>query len=281
MDEIEEVNIKRFKIDEIDLNAKIVIIGKPGTGKTSIIKDIIYRHREKFTKVILMSGTADSSGDFKGVFPDIYMYKGYQKELIDKWWAKQQDIVKLRGKNNSKNQALLVLDDLMHDKRWVRERSIADIFMNGRHYDTLFICAMQYCMGITPELRTCVDYVFICRENNFSNKKKLYDHYCGFFPDFKMFCKVLDTLTVKYHCLVVKQRKNLSSKIEDNIFWYKADLHDEFQIGIPALWQYNKRMYDRDYESRSKGEDQDITEKNRAIVKGAHGRNAMVINMEY
>jgi hypothetical protein len=30
MEDIEEVNIKKFKIDEIDLNAKIAIIGKPG-----------------------------------------------------------------------------------------------------------------------------------------------------------------------------------------------------------------------------------------------------------
>ena len=280
MEEIEEVNIKRFKIDEIDLNAKIIIIGKPGTGKTSIIKDIIYRHRQKFAKTVLMSGTADSSGDFKGVFPDIFMYKGYKKDMMDKWWEKQQQVVKRRGKGHPKNQALLVLDDLMHDKRWVRERTIADIFMNGRHYDTLFICAMQYCMGITPDLRTCVDYVFICRENNFSNKKKLYDHYCGFFPDFKMFCKVLDTLTVKYHCLVVKQRKNLSTNIEDNIFWYKADLHDDgdFKVGIPALWELNNRIFDPYYEKRVP--DQDITENNRAVVKTG-GKNAIVINMEH
>ena len=36
--------------------------------------------------------------------------------------------------------------------------------MNGRHYKILFILTMQYALGIPPNLRTNIDYVFILRK---------------------------------------------------------------------------------------------------------------------
>jgi hypothetical protein len=254
------------------------------TGKTSIIKDILCRHKKKFTKGILMSGTTDSSKDFDGVFPDIFIYNKYKQDVADNFWSKQKRIVRKRGRGNPKNMACFVIDDCMHEaKNWVSSETIADIFMNGRHYDLLFIVAMQYCMGISPSLRSCVDYVFILRENSFSNKKKLFDHYCSVFPDFKTFCKVLDALTVNYQCIVVKQRKNLSTKIEDNIFWYKAELHPDFRIGTPAMWEYHDRRYNRNYEDDNDAAGNDGTMKNhRAVIKDKQikrGKGTLVINM--
>jgi hypothetical protein len=75
------------------------------------------------------------------------------------------------------------------------------------------------------------------------------EHYCGVFPDLKTFSRVLDTLTTDYQCMVVKQRKNLSPKIEDGIFWYKAKLHAKFKVGSLAMWQYHQNEYNpRHYE---------------------------------
>ena len=283
MDDIEEVNIKRFRIDEIELNSKIAIIGKPGTGKTSLVLDILYRHRKRFTNGILMSGTTASSKDFEGIFPDIFIYNKYKQDVADKFWKTQKKLVRKRGNNNPRNLSCFVVDDCMHQaKDWVNSETIADIFMNGRHYDMLFIVAMQYCMGISPSLRACLDYIFILRENSFSNKKKLFEHYCSIFPDQKMFNKVLDALTVNYQCIVVKQRKNLSTKIEDNIFWYKAELHPKFKIGIPAIWQYHNMRYNKNYEDElDEAEDGEMKNK-RAIIRRRprRGRGTLVINMK-
>ena len=62
-------------------------------------------------------------------------------------------------------------------KRSNDEISIYD----GRHYKMLFLLTMQYALGVPPNLRTNIDYVF-SRENYVSNRKRLYEHYAGMFP---------------------------------------------------------------------------------------------------
>jgi hypothetical protein len=33
-----------------------------------------------------------------------------------------------------------------------------------------------------------------------------------------------------------------SNKLEDIIFWYKADIHGDFKIGAPELWRQSEMM---------------------------------------
>ena len=110
--------------------------------------------------------------------------------------------------------------------------------MNGRHFKILFIITMQYALGIPPNLRTNIDYVFILRENYMSNRKRLYEHYAGMFPNFEMFCQVMDQCTENYECLVIHNNAK-SNKLCDQVFWYKAEIHDEVKLGSPEYWKYS------------------------------------------
>ena len=138
--------------------------------------------------------------------------------------------------------AFLILDDCLFDNSWVRDNNIRSLFMNGRHYKILFIITMQYALGIPPNLRTNIDYVFILRENYVSNRKRLYEHYAGMFPTFEMFCQVMDQCTENYECLVINNSAK-SNRLEDQVFWYKAAPHAEFKIGAPEFWQHHNRNY--------------------------------------
>ena len=60
---------------------------------------------------------------------------------------------------------------------------------------------MQYALGIPPNLRTNIDYIFILRENIVQNRKRLYDSYAGMFPSFDIFCQVMDQCTENDECL--------------------------------------------------------------------------------
>ena len=114
--------------------------------------------------------------------------------------------------------------------------------MNGRHYKLLFILTMQFALGIPPNLRTNIDYVFILRENYVSNRKRLYEHYAGMFPTFEMFCQVMDRCTENYECLVINNNSK-SNKLQDQVYWYKAEAHPDFKIGGPGYWEFNDKNF--------------------------------------
>jgi hypothetical protein len=94
---------------------------------------------------------------------------------------------------------------------------------------------MQYALGVPPDLRTNIDYVFILRENNYGNRRRIYENYCSVFPTFEMFCTVLDQLTEGYGCLVIDNTSK-SNKLEDNVFWYQAEDHPPFTVGSKEFW---------------------------------------------
>jgi hypothetical protein len=84
--------------------------------------------------------------------------------------------------------------------------------------------------------------VFILREPYFNNRKRIYENYGSAFPSFEFFCQVMDQCTQNYECLVVSNNTQ-SNKLEDIIFWYKAELHGDFRIGDPRFWEHSAAHY--------------------------------------
>ena len=67
------------------------------------------------------------------------------------------------------------------------------------------------------------------------------------FPTFESFCQVMDQCTENYECLVVSNNAK-SNKLEDQIFWYKAQAHKEFKLGSKEFWEMSKDIGSDDEE---------------------------------
>ena len=65
------------------------------------------------------------------------------------------------GKKLKDDRVLLVMDDCMSDKNWVKDPNILELFFNGRHYHISFMLTMQYSKGLPPEMRGNLDYIFL------------------------------------------------------------------------------------------------------------------------
>ena len=120
--------------------------------------------------------------------------------------------------------------------------------MNGRHWKIMLIITMQYPLGIPPNLRTNIDYVFILREPYIANRKRIYENYAGMFPTFESFCQVMDQCTENYECLVINNNAK-SNKLHDQIFWYKAQTHGPFKLGAKEFWEMSKSIGDEEEEA--------------------------------
>jgi hypothetical protein len=146
-------------------------------------------------------------------------------------------------------RAFVILDDCLYDNTWSRDKMMRLLFMNGRHWKIMLVITMQYPLGIPPTLRTNIDYVFILRENYIANRRRIYDNYAGMFPTFESFCQVMDQCTENYECLVINNNVK-SNKLQDQVFWYKAENHNDFRLGSKEFWELSKNYNSDDEEEK-------------------------------
>lgn len=239
----QEINFKKFNMKQIRSDEVCVFIGKRNTGKSFCLKDLLFNHQHiPFGTVI--SSTEDANRFFGDFVPPIFIHNDFEPEIIVKFLERQQ-LLKAKQENDPyrykdlDRNAFLVFDDLMYSaEKWKRDINVGRIFMNGRHYKILFLLTMQYPLGIPPSLRTCIDWIFIFREQYVKNRQRLYDNYAGMFPSFNVFCQVMDQMTENYGCLVI-HNSSRSNKLEDQVFYYKATEHPPFRLCNQKAWEFS------------------------------------------
>jgi len=238
LNELKTINLKQFDMSKIKRDKVVVLIGKRGTGKSCLTKDILFNHKD-IPVAVVVSGSERVNAFYSHMIPDLYIYDNYKEEIVESLLKRQ-----VKAENNSwtEKNAILIFDDCLYDNAWVKDTKIREVFMNGRHYNLMFILTMQYAMGIPPALRTNIDYVFIFRDNIHSNKRRLWEHYAGIFPTYEMFNEVFEECTRDFGCLVIDNQSK-SSNIEDVVFWYKAQFPlPEFKVGSFSYWKSQQEV---------------------------------------
>ena len=237
------LELKKFNMNDIKDDKVVVLIGKRDTGKSFLCKDILYHHKDIPVGQVI-SGTEGANQFYSKIVPKLFIHGEWKPEIVENILKRQQLMIEQlnAGNQSTDPRAFLILDDCLYDNSWAKNKYMRSVFMNGRHYKLLFLLTMQYALGVPPNLRTNIDYVFILRENYVSNRKRLYEHYAGMFPTFEMFCQVMDQCTENYECLVINNNAK-SNKLTDQVFWYKADSRPDFRIGAEPYWEYSERNY--------------------------------------
>lgn len=240
-----QLRLKRFDMSTIKTDAVVVILGKRRTGKSFLTRDLL-SHISDVPAGVVISGTEASNGFFGAIFPPVFIYDGYSPKIIENLVRRQKAAVARSKKDRSIDpRCLLVMDDCLYDKTWVNDENMRQIFMNGRHLGIGLIITSQYPLGIPPNFRSNIDYVFILRENIVANRRRIYDNYCGVLPTFDAFCSVLDQTTENHECLVV-DNCSTSNKMEEILFYYKAEEPAYFTIGSKELWEASNSYFRED-----------------------------------
>jgi hypothetical protein len=250
--ELKKFDMKRITfLKEENKGPVVVLIGRRDTGKSYLVRDILFHHRD-IPICTVISGTEAGNGFYSAHVPKLFIHDEYSTGIIENILKRQKTVIKEVNKQvqmykTSKidPRTLVILDDCLYDNTWARDKMMRLLFMNGRHWKVFLIITMQYPLGIPPTLRTNIDYVFILREPYIANRKRIYENYAGMFPTFESFCQVMDQCTENYECLVIDNNVK-SNKLSDQIFWYKAnsDIRHDFKLGSKEFWEMSKSMAD-------------------------------------
>ena len=245
-----KLELKKFDPTKIKSDSVVVFIGKRNTGKSYCMKDIMSYNRDIPVGVVV-SPTERANGYFEKFIPKMLIYDELEEKLVSKFLNRQINITKDKKRELEKHgsstidpRAFLILDDCMYNKASIKDKNIRCIFMNGRHYKIFLLITMQHGLGLPPDLRSNIDYVFIFRNNIEIEREKIYNHYAGMFPTFDVFNQVMNQCTENFECLVI-DNKTQSNNINDNVYWYKAQ-DSNYKMCSQNLWEMQALQDQRD-----------------------------------
>lgn len=251
------LELKKFNMRDISFRPNenkgpvIVLIGRRDTGKSFLVRDLLF-YQQDIPVGTVISGTEAGNSFYSEHIPKLFIHDEYNTNIIENILKRQKTCMKqvmkemaTYKKSNIDPRTFVILDDCLYDSSWSKDKLMRLLFMNGRHWKILLIITMQYPLGIPPNLRTNIDYVFILREPYINNRKKIYENYAGMFPTFESFCQVMDQCTENYECLVINNNAK-SNKLTEQIFWYKAETHPTFKLGSKEYWELSKNLPDDD-----------------------------------
>lgn len=251
------LELKRFDMRWISFKPNeskgpvVVLIGRRDTGKSFLIRDLLFYHQDIPIGTVI-SGTEEGNGFYGKLVPKLFIHNEYNTAIVENILKRQRQVLKQIQKEIEQfkrstidPRTFMILDDCLYDATWAKDKLMRLLFMNGRHWKIMLMITMQYPLGIPPTLRTNIDYVFVLREPYIANRKRIYENYAGMFPTFEAFSQVMDQCTENFECLVINNNAK-SNKLQDQVFWYKADAHNDFRLGSKEFWELSKQINDDD-----------------------------------
>ena len=238
------IPINEFQLNSMAACPSIVMVAKRASGKSWICRSIV-RHFKNIPVGMVIAPT-DKMADppfYSEFVPDTYIHYEYSNNVMKRLFARQMEMCEKEKKKKAEHKiidprAFLLMDDcLASGNSWKKDEWIKELFFNGRHFRIMYILTMQTPLGIPPEYRDNIDYVFLLYNDNTNNVKKLYEYYAGFFPSFDSFRQVFREVTKDYCAMVLNNRNGGSDDIREKVFWYKAD---NTSVGYVGCKQYNR-----------------------------------------
>jgi hypothetical protein len=229
-----EYRIPQFDPTRVKRDCVWLLIGPRNTGKTVLLKDLLYKTRSHYDLAMAMTATVSTVEMLKQFIPHRLIFSnGYDFTFGDHFLVTcQSTVTKMKERH-----CALILDDCMFNNKVMKSETQKNLHLNGRHYKTTIFNTTQYCMIIPNDIRTNIDFVFALRDNILSNKRRLFEYFFGMFSSFSEFNKVFSACTKNFGCLVLDKTGSTAS-IQDCMRWYVADTKvPEFTLGKQVYFQ--------------------------------------------
>lgn len=157
--------ILTFDINKIHNYVSIVIIGSKGSGKTTLIKDIL-RSKKDTTRNSIVFGL-DSEKQYKTITPSPAKHEVYLDEKVSKFI--RNSIINF-DKKDTKSCSYFILDDCYTTVYPVK--NLENVIHKGRHYKISSILGITSHRDISHNTACNMDYVFIFKNSDEDERKK-------------------------------------------------------------------------------------------------------------
>ena len=135
---------------DIQIPSLIIIAGKPKSGKSYLIKYLMYQMRKKFDYGIVFTRT-QFTHDMNYISPE-YVHNNYYEDKLKNLMKIQSEVVRM-GLNK---QAFVLFDDCLSTE--FSSQLFIDLITQHRHFKITPILSTQYLFKLNPTIRECASY---------------------------------------------------------------------------------------------------------------------------
>lgn len=175
----------------------LILYGMPGSGKTSMLRWIIYNGAQKkqFDHMLLFSGTKNT--DDYDFLDDKFKYEGFDTGALEKYIG----ICEKANEKEISSRGLVVFDDICGTESF-KSAIFKRLFSNYRHYGISVIICQQCVVEVPLSLRSIIKYGIIYKFVNEADKEKIYNCFGSLTKSKKEFYEIYDKFTnEKYKAL--------------------------------------------------------------------------------
>lgn len=229
------VEIRKFDIDSMHMDAVVALFGRRGSGKSTLLHTIMNHIGHRLDHAVAMSPTFDSVKMFREFMPLSAIHPAFDEEILMRLL---EHATNEQFNDRPLMKVGVLLDDCMYDKKVLKGKAMRELHMNGRHLKLLFINIVQYLMDYPADIRGSIDYVFSLWEPSMNVRQKLYEYFLGgVFQSFEQFETVFRALTKDRGVFVLDNRCGGQS-ISDCVFHFRGVQNlPRFCIGNKDYWK--------------------------------------------
>jgi energy-coupling factor transporter ATP-binding protein EcfA2 len=269
----EDVVFRKFPVQNVRENRIFLLLGPRGSGKTTLMKTMLWHLRNRVEFVVAWFGTQDTVAEFRGILPDCLMYCGissFNADMLNsiiqlqETWNRLSQFSEDKSKYKIKS-ILLMMDDLMSDPAWMKTEAIVNCHTNGRHLGLTLLNTAQYMMTLPALLRSQIDYVMVFYSSSPAWITRLYDQFFGGWFERTKFKAIYKKLTEERRVMVLDNTSK-ATLVTDVVFIFSADPKvEQFTVGSDKMWLLSYMFTKRESARQAENEEAERRLKNQIL----------------
>lgn len=179
-------------------NSIIFITAPPKSGKSTLIRELIYNNKDLFQYGLVFTSTGKFNGDYDFI-PKRFVHSSFNENIL-------KHFLNIQIQTKRKNRAFLIFDDFLGCFN-PKSKFMTKLLSTYRHYNISIIISTQHIKSLPPIFRECTSYSIIFNTKNKNSIQSINENFMTDMDE-KQIYNYIQKHCIKYHFILIDMNNN-------------------------------------------------------------------------